>query len=316
MIGLVLLAIVLGLGTGLYLLFSRPRGPATKALILVLLGAVAWAAARTGLELGGQVMVFQRAIPVQYGPWRTVHEAIPVSWEGVDTLDLELVAASVELRPGPGAVLATIEAPESLLRRLEVVARRQDGSLLLENVPPPADSPARYQLTIQLPMELPYLEVSPPESTRKSVHWFGMNIQGVSVGEAVIREAGLEVRDAVIGDLSLRDPIEVRLVNAEIGHLTSSGGVFRFRVLDPRVPPEGAVYEIEGCDYCRYLFAFTGPFHLRLALGPGARLETDLTPRREGESHIFGDEALPSLQVQVGEGTVEVLALLNGISEP
>lgn len=318
MIGLILwVALILGgLSTGFYLLIFRTRGAATKALLLVLLGATVLAAARLGLGFRQQVRFIALSPGGNQGPWRAVHQVIPVSWEGVDSLELELAEASVELRPGPGAVLAEIEAPEPLHRHLEVAAQRRDGTLLLKTVPPPLESPAHYRLTIQAPGELAQLAASYLESDARPRHWYQLHLQEVSIGEAVIRAAELEAQDARIDSLFLRDTLTVRLVNVEIGRLTGSGTSYRFAIVDPRVPPEGAVYEIAGCEGCRCVFAFTGPFHLRLRLGPQVRLETGLTPKRDGETYILGDQTLPPLEVLVGEGTVEVLVAQTGTPRP
>jgi len=241
---------------------------------------------------------------------------IPVFWEGVDSLELELAQAEAELRPGPGAVLAEIDAPEALHPSLEITTHRRDGSLLLRTAPPPSDSPAHYRLTIQIPLELTHLIVSYSGSIKGTAHWYGLDLQGVSIGEAVIRGGELEVRDAQIGSLSLRDTLRVHLINVEIGRLTGEGTIYQFAVVDPRIPAGGAVYEIAGCDGGGCTFVFTGPFHLRLALGPQAQLKTGLDHRREGEFYIFGDETLPPLEVRVGDGTVEVLVAPSESSGP
>ena len=309
MIGLIwLVGVVVGLGAGFYLLFSRVRGLATKMLILVLMGFIGWSAAHVGMEFG-HYMWFVRVEP---GPWRTVHRVIPVSWEGVDSLQLELAEAEVELRPGPGAVLAEIGAPEPLQPSLEVTTHRREGSLLLRTAPPPSGSPVRYRLTIPLPPGLTRLLALYSDET---VHWYGLDLQGVSIEEAVVRGGELEVRDARIGSLSLKDTLRVRLINVELGRLAGEG-TYQFAVVDPRIPPGGAVYEIAGCDGGRCTFVFTGPFHLKLVLGPQAQLETDLDHRREGEFHIFGDESLPALEARVGDGTVEVLVAPSEPSGP
>ena len=314
MIGFILwVALVLGgLGSGFYLLISRTRGAATKALLLVLLGATALAAVRLGLGFRQQVRFIAVSPGGNQGPWRTVHRVIPVSWEGVDSLQLELAEAEVELRPGPGAVLAEIGAPEPLQPSLEVTTHRREGSLLLRTAPPPSGSPVRYRLTIPLPPGLTRLLALYSDET---VHWYGLDLQGVSIGEAVVRGGELEVRDARIGSLSLKDTLRVRLINVELGRLAGEG-TYQFAVVDPRIPPGGAVYEIAGCDGGRCTFVFTGPFHLKLVLGPQAQLETDLDHRREGEFHIFGDESLPPLEARVGDGTVEVLVAPSEPSGP
>lgn len=306
MIGPVLIVgLALGLGAGVSLLFSRVRGLATRALILILLGFSSWAAVRIGVEMS-QGTWPRPVARVGYGPWRTVHRVIPVSWEGVESLKLELAEASVELRSGPWAALAEIEAPELLHRHLKVTAQRQDKILILKTVPPPWASLGHYRLTIQVPNELAQLVSSYLESNARTRHWYQLHLRNVSIGEVVVRGGILEVSDAEIGSLSLRNTRVVRLANVKVEHLISDGTFHQFAVWDPRVPPEGAKYEIAGDNTSRYVFVFTEPFHLRLHLGPLARLETDLTPKRDRETYIFGDETLPPLELWIQAGVLEI----------
>ncbi len=317
---LLVLAMAVGLGSGIYLLF-RGKGFWIRSLNLLFLVSIVAMGVDLGLEFADEFMVFRGTYPEDEA-WERRAEVISPSWDGVRTLQVVTRGARVRIYPSlPGGIALLEEGPRWWVREAKLEVYREGGGLTLAFRVPrePSRGPHLADISVQAPVELEALKIclrertSPEEDSlhRRIIAAGEAEISGISV--QTLESMGLSTficHRVTANRISVHRAARVIIISSKVKHLRLEGVLDSAYILTPSVPEGGAQYEFLA-EYTRtsYHVVLARPFHLVVEAAAGTMVawpEELGLPRYvlPGGSRRYeiGDRSLPPLEIHLATG--------------